>query len=649
MEKMVLLLLSMPILIVMPIIGFIISKWLNEEPKGLVKYDVMSNQVSQNPSWHLPIVVIGYLLSFLINVLVYSIYAISFLLAKLTELAKWVYNNIIKHIWNIIVLISTMIWDVVIMLVNIFIEYLIKIPISILIKVINKVPFTLKWSNYLSTYKIIAISSIFSGLLIFTGYLLGNDLIGKIGSPFVFAIALTWIVGKVSFGNNDNGKKAALFALGVIGIISAIAIIVFSTNQLDQILNWGGPITGILYSPSVFIIVVAIILILTVVFITNAGAIYINQEGNNNNFKQNLKGVINQSFNRSWLFILQPLHALSVSLFIIIIPAFLLYISSSTLSKSIVAPTINNKTNALLKEKDELKIKSNLIDDTEITQADFDKSIEDIKRKNKLEINIEENNRLTSYFNSIMSSGVYYKLKPIMTFKAIDNKIDALKENKSKTEKEKTTMIKVVQNNIQSQLSYFGSENESIKKLQMMKPRVEKYYNTQISCIDEQIAQESSNKNWYSMTYFFIIIGSGLLFSFLLSLFANIYAASVLPVYEMWKSSYIVNKFSESKAKNEHQPWVGLILLGTMFFILVLTGSIKGFIKNKLNNRNSNIENMQNSEVENTMNTPIDNNEYSDAPEVNTAIESSYDQQSDQDYSSEQEKQDSYLSEPQND
>jgi hypothetical protein len=84
MEKMVLLLLSMPILIAMPIIGFIISKWLNEEPKGLVKYDVMSNQVSQNPSWHLPIVVIGYLLSFLINVLVYSIYAISFLLAKLT-------------------------------------------------------------------------------------------------------------------------------------------------------------------------------------------------------------------------------------------------------------------------------------------------------------------------------------------------------------------------------------------------------------------------------------------------------------------------------------------------------------------------------------------------------------------------------------
>ena len=161
------------------------------------------------------------------------------------------------------------------------------------------------------------------------------------------------------------------------------------------------------------------------------------------------------------------------------------------------------------------------------------------------------------------------------------------------------------------------------------------------------------------MTYFFIIIGSGLLFSFLLSLFANIYAASVLPVYEMWKSSYIVNKFSEAKAKNEYQPWVGLILLGSMFFILVLTGSIKVIIKNKLNNQNSNIENLESpnipTDVQNE--SSINNTEYSNDPSENAAAEDVLDQNieempADQDYSSEQVKpmhEDSYYDEPQND
>lgn len=654
MENLVLLLLSNPVVLALPILGYIISKWLNQEPKGLVKHDLMSNQVSQNPSWHLPIVVIGYLLSFLINIVVYSIFSISFLLLKTTQLIQWIYNNIILHVWNAIKYLCTMIWDTIIMIIRIFIEYLIKTPISILIKVINSVPYTLKWDNYFNSYKTIAIGSIISGVLIFSGYLSGIDIIGTAGSPFIFAIALTWIVGRVSFGSKQHGKKAALFALSVIGIITLLAVFVFSSNQLDAIYNWGGPFTGFLYSPSVFLIVVAIILLLTVVFITNVGAIYINKNGEGNSFKQNLKGVINQSFNRSWLFIIQPLSTISVSFIIIAIPAALLYFSSTTLNSSIVNPAINNKTSTLLKEIDNLKISKNLIEDDQISQADFDKSIENLKVKNRIEINIQENTRLSSYFNSALTSGISYKVKPIMTFDEINSNIDRLKENKSKKEKQKTEIIKSIDNSIESMMSYSGGDNESINKLKISKTRIEKYYNTEIAGIDEYIAQEETNKSWYSVTYFLILIGSGLLFSFLLSLFANIYAASVLPVYNMWESSFIVNQFKEAKAKNEYQPWVGLMLLNTLFIVMFAMGSVKLIIKNKFNNQNSNIENIQNGDESNSMETPIYNNEYSDAAEATAATESSYDytdeQQTDQDYSSEQVEpmhEDSYYDEPQ--
>ena len=72
----------------LPLLGYILSKWINEEPKGLFKQEVLSTSISQNPSWHLPIVIIGFLMSFLINVFVYSVFAITVIISKFIEFIK---------------------------------------------------------------------------------------------------------------------------------------------------------------------------------------------------------------------------------------------------------------------------------------------------------------------------------------------------------------------------------------------------------------------------------------------------------------------------------------------------------------------------------------------------------------------------------
>ena len=109
------------LIMILPLFGYILSKWLNEEPKGLMKYDVLSATVSQNPSWHLPLVIIGLLMSFLVNLVFYSIYAVMFGLSRFTNLLKWIYVNILKHIFEVIKKIIFMIAEIVVMLIKIII------------------------------------------------------------------------------------------------------------------------------------------------------------------------------------------------------------------------------------------------------------------------------------------------------------------------------------------------------------------------------------------------------------------------------------------------------------------------------------------------------------------------------------------------
>ena len=53
-----------------PVLGYILSTSLNERPSGLLKNEALSNVVSETPSWHLPLVIIGMIMSFAYNLII---------------------------------------------------------------------------------------------------------------------------------------------------------------------------------------------------------------------------------------------------------------------------------------------------------------------------------------------------------------------------------------------------------------------------------------------------------------------------------------------------------------------------------------------------------------------------------------------------
>ena len=576
------------LIMILPLFGYILSKWLNEEPKGLMKYDVLSATVSQNPSWHLPLVIIGLLMSFLVNLVFYSIYAVMFGLSRFTNLLKWIYVNILKHIFEVIKKIIFMIAEIVVMLIKIIIYYLVTMPLDILVIVINSVPSTLNWSKYYSTFKVFAIGSVVAGILVFVGHLSNTPEIGSIGGPFIFVIALTWIVGLVSFGNHESGKRAAMFAISVIGVILGITALLFVTNQVDSITSWGGVFAGLLYAPSVLSIVLVSLLLIAVAFITNVGAVYINTDGSNLNFTENLKGCVSQSFNRSWAFLLQPILAFSISAIIVAIPYILLNNSATILKDKIVVSSLSSTGKSLKIEIEKNVIPEDITTNSEIKQVVFDSAIINIGKKVELERKISENKRYSNYLSNAINSGITFGIVPVLGAKDIQNEINKSIDEKVSITSIKTEILKNINNEIKNEKESAITNSdtspeaaaisaERLSKLKMKLDRTEKYMSAYITAIEEKINYQQGNSLRYNLTYLLFLLAGGVL----IALIANIYAASVMPVYKLWKSSFLVEKVNEARNKNVYQPWVGLMLLGLLLFGFAGFGSksLSGIIK----------------------------------------------------------------------
>jgi len=557
-----------PILLLLPLFGFIISKWLNQDPKGLLKYDVLSSAVSQNPSWHLPLVIIGLLMSFVVNLVIYSIFTIMYVLSLVVDFLKWVYTNIIEHIWNVIKKVCIMMADIVVMIIKIAVRYLIIIPLDILMIVINSVPNTLKWNNYYKTFKVLAIGSICAGTLIFIGHLLEQPVIGMIGAPFVLVIILTWIVGMVSFDSHDSGKKAATFAVSVIGLILGIAAILYSINQFDAITSWGGVFAGLWYAPSVISITIVSILLIIIAFITNVGAIYINTDGANLSFKEKLKGSVCQSFNRSWSFILQPVFAFAIGAIIVAVPYLLLNNSANVLRDQIVGPTVSATGVALKQDLDKTKGVSDILVDMTSSQTDFNTALVDLVTQYELNRKIGENSRYASYLSEAISKGISFGIVPVLSASSIQEEIDANKESKKNMEGDKISMLKNIDEKIKTATedTAMGDQDKAktIADLKNERERADKATSAHISGIEATISYQEGNSLRYNLTYLLFLLAGGILSSLLIALVANIYAASVKPVYAMWTSSFLVEKVKEARSKNPYQPWVGLMLIGLL-------------------------------------------------------------------------------------
>ena len=559
----------------------------------------------------------SFIINFLTNIVLYALYAVMFILSRavdllkwIVEIIKWIYTNILIYIWELIKKITMMLIDlvvriikiviqmisfmieVIVMAVKIGVRYLVTIPLDILIAVINGVSGTLNLNFYYRTAKVLAIASLAAGLLMFIGHLVGQEAIGQLGSPFILAIALTYIVGMVAFDSKDNGKKAAMFAVTVSGFIIGIMLLLFTLNQLDGISSWGGVFAGLWYAPSVLSITLVTILLITVVFITNVGAIYINTDGANLSFQDKLKGSICQSFNRSYSFILQPLFSLAIGALIVAIPYFLLNNSAEVLKDSIVGPIVSSSGESLAKdlEKHQIKVQQeNLTNNSEISQSSFDSSIVNLGTELELETKISENKRYDFYLSSAITNGISFGIVPVLSATSTQDEIDKSKDQMDNLTKGKAETLKNIKYEIanaealkleqmaNSDTALANATGENIKKLTMKLDRTEQFMAAHISGIDARINYQEGNSLRYNLTYLLFLLGGGILSAVLIAFLANIYASSVKPVYEMWKSSFIADQVKEARSKNPLQPWIGIILIAFLFGGSILSNINSGF------------------------------------------------------------------------
>mgnify|MGYP002632531147 FL=1 len=559
----------------------------------------------------------SFIINFLTNIVLYALYAVMFILSRavdllkwIVEIIKWIYTNILIYIWELIKKITMMLIDlvvriikiviqmisfmieVIVMAVKIGVRYLVTIPLDILIAVINGVSGTLNLNFYYRTAKVLAIASLAAGLLMFIGHLVGQEAIGQLGSPFILAIALTYIVGMVAFDSKDNGKKAAMFAVTVSGFIIGIMLLLFTLNQLDGISSWGGVFAGLWYAPSVLSITLVTILLITVVFITNVGAIYINTDGANLSFQDKLKGSICQSFNRSYSFILQPLFSLAIGALIVAIPYFLLNNSAEVLKDSIVGPIVSSSGESLAKdlEKHQIKVQQeNLTNNSEISQSSFDSSIVNLGTELELETKISENKRYDFYLSSAITNGISFGIVPVLSATSTQDEIDKSKDQMDNLTKGKAETLKNIKYEIanaealkleqmaNSDTARANATGENIEKLTMKLDRTEKFMAAHISGIDARINYQEGNSLRYNLTYLLFLLGGGILSAVLIAFLANIYASSVKPVYEMWKSSFIADQVKEARSKNPLQPWIGIILIAFLFGGSILSNINCGF------------------------------------------------------------------------
>ena len=558
-----------------PVLGYILSTSLNERPSGLLKNEALSNVVSETPSWHLPLVIIGMIMSFAYNLIIFSVYFIAFILKYAGTILTWIYTNILKPIFDVTVKIIVLVVDILLLIGRVAINYLITIPVDIFLSVVNSVPKVFNWASYYRTLKIMMIGFVLYALLVFTGYLVDQPLIGQIGGPFALAISVTWIVGLVTFDSHAFGRRAALFALSVVGLILLLAVFVFGSNQVDSSSIWGGVYAGILHSPSVLSIMAVLVLTIAVAFITNVGVIYINTKGIESGFKSRLKNVLFDSFNRSWYFLIQPIFVALIGAIISIVPYYVMTFSADSLQNHVIKPALSAKSNALKNELSDNKMidkKESLIFNDTLNSRELNLCLDTVKKEFQLLQQSNENERYSYYF----SNTVPLRKIPsaVISKKEFSNMIDEAKDEIADSKKAKVDGLKDIAERIKS-AKEDSFELDNVPVLKREKVRFEKVSSAFIASMEETLKANESADLQYKITYLLFLLGKGLLYAILLALLVNLYAYSVMPVYQMWQGSYLVSEVKEATAKNPHQPWVGLLIIGLVIGGVMFMGDYK--------------------------------------------------------------------------
>jgi hypothetical protein len=543
-----------------PILGYILSNQKNETPTGLLKMQRLSDVVSENPSWHLPIVIVGMFLSFVYNLGIYGLHFIRFILGYVGFVLNWIYEKIILPVIRVLYKVVVLVVDLLLMILRLIINYFVHIPINVFLSVIKSVPHVINWQNYLRSLKILVLGFIAYAILEFIGFIVDQPLLGMIGGPFSLAISITWIVGLTSFDSHAHGKKAAIFAVSVIGLIVGIAALIIGPNQLDSVHGWGGVFAGSWYVPSVVGVMSVILLVLTVAFITNVGAIYINTNGEGKGFKDRIKGVASDSFARSWYFLWQPVFVLIIGGVVSIVPYYLMNFSSERLQDKVVQSVMFSKQKSL-----DAELKANTISDEmgwimndTLTDKEFSACLDTLERESDLRLRSAENGR----YNDYLQKTIPLRSIPVavQTKQEREKELKALRDARKVRADEKKSVMKDLDETMKEMQGDTLYSQESLTALKTKRERTEKLFNSLLLSADNEIAFRESCGLKYNMTYLLFLIGKAVLFSVLFALIVNLYGYSVLPVYSMHTSSYLASEVQSANQKDPMQPWVGLLI-----------------------------------------------------------------------------------------
>jgi hypothetical protein len=581
-----------------PLLGYILSKINGRVPKGLIDRSQLSKKISDTANWQLPITVFGILFSYVYNSIICLLFFIFEVIYFITNwliiifkfIFKWIKFGVIWFYFNI--LSPTLIF----LLRNIY-HYIIITPFQILLIVINSVTPAIKWEGFRNVLIPSIIGSIIASVLYFIGMLFENQMVGIVGVIMSLVLTLSWIVAGITFNSRLSSIKSVKFIGLVLSILAAIFILLYTSNKLDTVISYGGFFAGLLHSPTVLGVSLILIISVGILFFTNIGVIYINKT-EETKLSVNIKEFVFESIKRFWLFLWQPAFVALISIIIIALPFFIIKNAAELSSKYIVDPHLKDKQKEIIKDLNiNLTSDEDLYDLNKVTDKQFKIELDSLKTELELSHDVEENTVYMSYIAKV--ANIKEIPCPLKSSKELEQELKTVKELLDNTKKQ----LKEVNKNHKNELKYLNAQSSeiqkgipsyysqqdlenhklSIKNVIRVNKRENEKFNLYISDLEEQVSNVEGRPFRYNLAFMFYLISKAIIFSFLVTLIFRLYAYTVQPVYNYYKSNFIVSVVEEERVRNKNQPWLGWFILVLVFIGLTFVSpTVRNLVPNDI-------------------------------------------------------------------
>ncbi len=578
--------------------GYILSKWMSKSPQGLIDRDALAQRITHESSWYAPLSIIAIAMSVVYNV---GVYALFLLLEATTFVTNFIYkwvSIIVLWLWNEVF--KPSVW----MLVKLGYHYLIKWPFQLLLAVIHSVPETLNRQLYTKVFWPTLTGAIASAILVFIGFLSGQQLLVDYGPLFALSLSLVWIVAATIYQSQDAAMKSMRFALTIMAILVSIFGIFYFLNFFDGNTKWGGVLSGILHAPNVIAATIILLSVLGLVYLTNVGVIFSN-EHTSEKWTENMYEYIKAAFKHSLAFVYQPILVVVVSIIIVILPWAVLEQGTNFAAENWVENRLSAKTKAINEqlEKDQvINNVSRLINPDSTKNAEFDSALEALQNEVILRYDLAENKRYTDYLSRAFLFGTN-DLKPLMTAAEFDSKIEvdaqelkALRDYKKSVNKDYNDQIKSLDDQILEINSSINSYPElaefyipmrnnlkSVSRtLSITKERHNQFLEVQIAATQKVNDRFASNWVSYNLTYLLLLMANYALLAIIMTFVFNLYAHTVKPIYDAHQGSRIIAAIDEERSRNNQQPWLSWLVLAALIVVYFQWNSLSANTSNQV-------------------------------------------------------------------